>query len=463
MFDNSYTPQWRTRNDTFNPLTATCLASLPTDLPTEWLWRNVLPRGHLTLLAGPPSRAKSFLALDIAARVSRGRPMPSFPSRDPLAASRSSPPHGCCEPAHVLLLTSEDSLQSVILSRLRSLNADLNYIHAVDGESRDIRLADDVTSLHRLLVGFAPRSPALIIIDTLPIFLASEHPLNVRRAMLSLSSLADACGTAILAITHTAPRPARRAPRLVGSFYYSSAARLIWHCDFAPPHLAAAPREPNALEAPRADPSPLFALSLLKSNLPIPDITYTFNIEHARLLWRSAVPNPVSFTLPSTHPFDAARNADDRLQRFRIEEAALFLQAELNDRPRKARDLITSARDVGISLGTLRRARFLLALRSRKLGGDWSWLLPSQSPPDPPLVPQPPSPTAPPEAPPDPPVTPAPDTSSPRENPQGAQSTRAESKICAPCTAEAPLHPPPARPEAATSALRPAHRPRSPP
>lgn len=37
-----------------------------------WLWPGRLARGKLTLLVGEPGIGKSFLTLDIAARVSRG-------------------------------------------------------------------------------------------------------------------------------------------------------------------------------------------------------------------------------------------------------------------------------------------------------------------------------------------------------------------------------------------------------
>src|SRR5262249_38787369 len=43
----------------------------------SWLWRHRIPLGMVTLLAGDGGRGKSTLMLDIAARVTTGRPMPS--------------------------------------------------------------------------------------------------------------------------------------------------------------------------------------------------------------------------------------------------------------------------------------------------------------------------------------------------------------------------------------------------
>ena len=45
----------------------------------EWLWRERIAIGKLTLLVGDPGQGKSFLTLDIAARVSRGAPWPDTP------------------------------------------------------------------------------------------------------------------------------------------------------------------------------------------------------------------------------------------------------------------------------------------------------------------------------------------------------------------------------------------------
>jgi hypothetical protein len=40
--------------------------------PVEWLWPLRVPLGKLTLLVGDPGCGKSLLALDMAARVTRG-------------------------------------------------------------------------------------------------------------------------------------------------------------------------------------------------------------------------------------------------------------------------------------------------------------------------------------------------------------------------------------------------------
>src|SRR5437588_3385500 len=45
-------------------------------LPLHWLWPGRILRGKLTILEGDPGLGKSLFALDLASRVTTGRPMP---------------------------------------------------------------------------------------------------------------------------------------------------------------------------------------------------------------------------------------------------------------------------------------------------------------------------------------------------------------------------------------------------
>src|SRR5579863_7760827 len=44
--------------------------------PLEWLWTGRIPWNKLTVIEGPPQSAKSLVALDLAARASRGEALP---------------------------------------------------------------------------------------------------------------------------------------------------------------------------------------------------------------------------------------------------------------------------------------------------------------------------------------------------------------------------------------------------
>ena len=42
----------------------------------QWIWPRRIPKGKLTLIGGDPGLGKSYLSLDIAARISLGGPWP---------------------------------------------------------------------------------------------------------------------------------------------------------------------------------------------------------------------------------------------------------------------------------------------------------------------------------------------------------------------------------------------------
>ena len=86
----------------------------------DWLWPGRIPLGKLTLLAGDPGLGKSFVTLDLAARVSRGAPWPDLPLLKQT-------------PADVLLFNAEDDLADTIAPRLDKAEANSNNIIAFEG------------------------------------------------------------------------------------------------------------------------------------------------------------------------------------------------------------------------------------------------------------------------------------------------------------------------------------------
>jgi hypothetical protein len=124
------------------------------DLRTEkvrWLWEHRIPFGALTVLEGDPGLGKSTLTADLAARVTRGLPMPA-----------EAPAAGA--PANVLFLNAEDSPARTLRPRLAAAGADLGrvcFLDAVteDGVERPVGLPTDLDVLARLsLSGASPWS-----------------------------------------------------------------------------------------------------------------------------------------------------------------------------------------------------------------------------------------------------------------------------------------------------------------
>src|SRR5438445_1224484 len=102
-------------------LTRTLVTCPLSDVPPEavsWLWPGRIPFGKLTMLDGDPGLGKSLVTLDLAARVSTGRPMPGETN----AAGG---------PAAVVILTAEDGLGDTVRPRLDALGAKVSMIYAV--------------------------------------------------------------------------------------------------------------------------------------------------------------------------------------------------------------------------------------------------------------------------------------------------------------------------------------------
>src|SRR4051812_24587492 len=107
----------------------------------RWLWSGRIPMGKVTILEGHPGLGKSAISLDIAARLSSGRPLPG----ETIAHT----------PAAVLLLGIEDGLGDTVRPRIDAAGGDANTIFGrsgvVDdrGNLRPISLPEDVSVIER--------------------------------------------------------------------------------------------------------------------------------------------------------------------------------------------------------------------------------------------------------------------------------------------------------------------------
>ena len=142
--------------------------------PVRWLWEGRIPAGKVTLLEGEPGVGKSTLALELAARVSRGAGMPF------------QKPHQEHKPANVVLFSGDDSLADTVRPRLDAAHADAGRIWSVDREIEK----EDVAHL----------KPALIVLDPLSCYICMSCETNPGDVMRKLGTLAKETGAAILAL-----------------------------------------------------------------------------------------------------------------------------------------------------------------------------------------------------------------------------------------------------------------------
>lgn len=185
----------------------------------EWLWADRIPMGKLTLIVGNPGVAKSFLTMDIAARVSSGSGWPDEREQR--------------EPADVMLVAVEDAIDDTVAPRLLAAGADMSRIHSLQGvafreETRAFTLRDLYTieaALHDL------PDVKLLVIDPLTAIMDgidSHKNAEVRSAIRPLADLAERTGIAVVCVSHTRKSEGAAIHATLGSVGYVAAARAVW-------------------------------------------------------------------------------------------------------------------------------------------------------------------------------------------------------------------------------------------
>jgi hypothetical protein len=160
-----------------------------TPASVSWLWEPYLARGKLAVLDGDPGTGKSFVTIDLAARVSLGLPLPG------------APPAAQSEPGTVLLLNAEDDARDTIRPRVAAAGGDPDRVRVLAapglGLDRLPQFPDDIRVLEDAIHEF---KASLVVIDPMMAFLppgvSANNDQSVRAALSPLAALAawsDAC------------------------------------------------------------------------------------------------------------------------------------------------------------------------------------------------------------------------------------------------------------------------------
>ncbi|WUV50982.1 AAA family ATPase [Nocardia vinacea] len=158
----------------------------------EWLATGHVPKSAVTLLVGDEGIGKSLWWVWLCGYITTGNSCPEFgiPAR---------------EPAHVILVVTEDDWSTTVRPRLDVAGVDRAYVHvlceAKDG-SGSPTFPDDMGEIEN-----APFTPALIVVDawldTVPAKWSVRDPQQARLALHPWKDLATRTGAAVLLLTHT--------------------------------------------------------------------------------------------------------------------------------------------------------------------------------------------------------------------------------------------------------------------
>lgn len=301
--------------------------------PIAWLWPGRLAFGKFNLLDGDPGDGKSLFTVDLAARVTTGRPLPGFYS-GPEAAS-------------VVILAAEDGVADTIKPRFTAAGGDPARVHVMTGTRRGKKdgfpsLTRDVEALGALVRGVGAR---VVIVDPLTSYLSgvdTHKDAEVRQALSPLVAMAGETGACVLAVRHLSKAEARAALyRGGGSIAFIGVARGA------------------LLLARHPDDRARRVVAVSKSNLAAEAASWVFSVttdEKGRpfISWESRASELTAE--------DLVKAMDERGKASGSDTAAgaaeTFLRAALAHGPRPSKDIEEEAREAhGISERTLNRAR----------------------------------------------------------------------------------------------------------
>jgi len=328
--------------------------------PIEWLWPFYLAFAKLVVVDGYPGQGKSTFSLDIAARGSRGLPMPD----------------GIGGGLHfdTLVITFEDDIGDTLRPRLEAAGGDPRRVHHVAGVAYNgdefllpPSLPQDLALLEQVLLD-RPEI-RLVIIDPLTAALGndvdSHRDQDVRRVLARLARIAADKGVCIIAIRHVRKNHGANAIAAGGgSIGIIGQARTGLLIDRHPDDPAAA-----VLAMTKNNLGPIApSLTFRKVSVTLP-LANGESLTTSRLDW-TGIAELSADELLASRGESTARSARD---------AQIWLRNALHLGPKSAGDLFQAAVADGIARRTLQRAAdSLKVVKDRKgFGAGSRWYLPT--------------------------------------------------------------------------------------
>lgn len=182
-------------------------------LDPEWLWQGRIPSNEVTIIAGDGGIGKGFLLADLAARVTRGAPMPD---------GTVGPPAGS-----VLQVSAEDDPNMAGVQRLTAAGADLARVFDL---TEEFSVPESLPALREVIEEIG--DVRLVTVDPLSavssIALTSGSVRMRRLIMNPLERLARDKGLALVVVHHTV-----KSGRVAGNKVITDAARMVLRVSLA--------------------------------------------------------------------------------------------------------------------------------------------------------------------------------------------------------------------------------------
>jgi putative DNA primase/helicase len=340
--------------------------------PVYWLWPKWLPQGKISLSAGMPEIGKTTVLLDLAARVTRGRPMPDGTEGDPDTRH------------NVLIFSAEDDAADTLIPRLIAAGADMRHVFFEgasadkDGMATSFNLRDHLAALKEKIAQVKPR---LIIFDPLTAYVGkidTHRESEIRQLLRPIVVLAAALRITVVGVAHVnKPKDLSALMRITGSAAWGAAARSVLGTVEDPAQEQQERQELQAVVVP------------VKHNLAPDSIPLGYKIETVMLDERDGLRKAIETTrirwlgprndVDVRHELESAGRSSGKTSD-KLQEGMDFIRDELASGRVKSRQIFEDAAERGIAEKTINRAKRELHIDPRQIHRDgkrwWEWSLP---------------------------------------------------------------------------------------
>ncbi len=297
----------------------------------EWLWYPFVPYGKLTIIQGDPGDGKTTLALNIAAKLSKGESLD-----EEMKIS---------EPINIIYQTAEDGLADTVKPRLELADADCERILVIDESSEALSMADE-----RLEEAIKLTNAKLLILDPIQAYLGAGTDINraneARDMTKKLGALAEKYKCAVLLIGHMNKASGTKVSyRGIGSIDFFAVARSVLLV--------------GRIEGEES----LRAVVQIKNNLAAFGNSKAFELSEEGFRWIGDYDISADEVLGGIAP---KANKLDQAKR-------LLLELAEGTNRMQSKDIFEIAKEEEISKRTLENAKRELNISAKKINNTWYW------------------------------------------------------------------------------------------
>ena len=317
--------------------------------PISWLHEPYLPLGKISILVGDSGLGKTTLAIDIAARLTTGRPMPLTEQNE---ASGGQPLKSA-----VIFQSNEDDLEDTLLPRCIAAGADLTKFITIEASNLNIDEDCHIFEQHIQETG-----TLLCILDPVQSFFGRNADMcritDVRRLLTNLGTMAARNNCAVILIAHN----------------NKSTGGKDLHRVFGSVDLTATARSVLRVSASEDDPD-VRIVSHIKSSVAKPGAPIAFRIgssgaieylDYHDICFGDSLANGEDFD-------DSAYEAPDETTK--IDKAIQIIYAMLSEGPQEGKLVFRACGEAGTGIRTVEKAKKVLNVQSVREGKKYLWTL----------------------------------------------------------------------------------------